>query len=48
MTKKKEIYITLQQYADSKGITLQTVYNWIKEGILKTKTILGKQVVLKE
>ena len=48
MTEKKEIYITLQQYADSKSVTLQTVYNWIKEGVLKTKTILGKQVVLKD
>ena len=38
-------YIDLKDYAKREGVTLQTVYNRIKSGDLKTKKILDKQFV---
>lgn len=37
---------TIPEYAKSKGVTIQTVYNHIKNGTLKTKTILGKKLIV--
>ena len=33
--------LTLEQYAKEQGVSLKTVYNWIKSGKLKT-TLIGK------
>jgi len=37
---------TIPEYARERGVTVQTVYNWIKDGKLKTKTILGKKLIV--
>lgn len=37
---------TIPEYAKYQGVTIQTVYNWIKDGKVKTKIILGKKVIL--
>ena len=36
---------TVVDYAKFKGVTRQTVYNWIKEGDLKQVSFLGKSFV---
>jgi predicted site-specific integrase-resolvase len=36
---------TIPEYARHKSVTVQTVYQWIKEGKLKTRKVLGKQVI---
>lgn len=33
--------LTLEQYANQQGVSLKTVYNWIKSGKVKP-TIIGK------
>lgn len=38
-------YNTIKEYAKSKGITIQTVYNWIKEDRVKTKTLLNQTLI---
>lgn len=37
---------TIPEYARHKGVTVQTVYNWIKENKVKTTRILGKKVIV--
>ncbi len=37
---------TIPEYARERGITVQTVYNQIKDGRLKTKIILGKKLII--
>lgn len=37
--------VTITEYAKLRGITRQTVYNWIDEKNLKTVNLLGKQYV---
>lgn len=48
MTKVKigEIeYVSLSYYAELKGVTLQTVYNWINDNKVKTTKLMGKTLV---
>ena len=33
-------YLSISDYADYKGVTLATVYNWIKENKVETRKIL--------
>lgn len=37
---------TIPEYAKMKGVSIQTVYTWIKEDKVKTKKILGKTVII--
>lgn len=37
---------TIPDYASMKGVSVQTVYQWIKDGKVKTKKILGKKVII--
>ena len=37
---------TIPEYAVLKGVSVQTVYTWIKEDKVKTKIILGKKVII--
>lgn len=37
---------TIPEYAKDNGVTVQTIYNKIKNGSLKTKTILGKKLII--
>ena len=39
---------TIQDYAKSKAITRQTVYNWITEGKVQTKKMFGKTLIVVE
>jgi predicted transcriptional regulator len=43
--KKKETYMTVKDYASKFGITVQTVYNKIKNKELETKKILHTTLV---
>ena len=43
MSKTKAM--TIPEYARKMGITVQTVYNHIKEGKVKTITIVGKKLI---
>lgn len=38
-------YATIQEYADKFGITIQTVYNRIKDKKLETKKFMGNTLV---
>ena len=38
-------YATIQEYADKFGITIQTVYNRIKDKRLETKKLMGNTLV---
>lgn len=42
---KKETYLTVKDYAQKYGITVQTVYNKIKNKELKTKKVLNTTLV---
>ena len=35
-----KVYTEIEDYAKIKGVTIQTVYNWIKNGTVKTRKIL--------
>jgi len=37
--------MTVQEFATFKDVTDRTVYNWIKEGIVKTHEMFGKTLV---
>jgi len=37
--------ITKPFYAVERGVTLQTVYNWIKEGKVKTVQFMGHEYI---
>ncbi|RTL01713.1 MAG: DNA-binding protein [Proteobacteria bacterium] len=45
MEQKKETYLTVKDYAQKYGITVQTVYNKIKNKELKTKKVLHTTLV---
>lgn len=45
MEKKQAKYLTVKDYADKFGITVQTVYNRIKNKELETKIILNTTLV---
>ena len=45
METKKETYMTVKEYAVKYGITVQTVYNKIKNKELKTKSVLSTTLV---
>ena len=34
-------YMTVNSYAKYKGVTIQTVYNWIRDNKLETKKVLS-------
>lgn len=34
-------YLTVKSYAKYKGVTIQTVYNWIRDNKLETKKVLS-------
>lgn len=38
-------YETPTEYAKLKGVTLQTVYNWIKKKEVKTRQLIGKSLI---
>jgi len=38
-------YETIKDYAKLKGVTIQTVYNWIKDKSVKTKTLLNQTLI---
>lgn len=48
-TKEKQVSIqdlmTVEDFARHKGVTPRTVYNWIKENIVKTHEMFGKTLV---
>ena len=37
--------ITISDYAKLRGVTRQTIYNWITEKNIKTVDLLGKQYI---
>jgi excisionase family DNA binding protein len=37
--------ITISDYAKLRGVTRQTIYNWIAEKNIKTVDLLGKQYI---
>lgn len=39
---KDKHYLSINDYADQKGKTIQTIYNWIKDKKVKQRYILGK------
>ncbi len=38
-------YMTIKDYAKSKEKTIQTVYNWIKDGTVKTRELMNKTLI---
>lgn len=36
---------TVQRYAEMKGVSRQTVYNWIREGRIQVKEISGVRFI---
>jgi hypothetical protein len=38
-------YLEIKDYAKVKGVTIQTVYNWIKEKNVKHRKIMGKILI---
>ena len=38
-------YQTIKDHAKSKGKSIQTVYNWIKSGDVKTKILLNQTLI---
>jgi len=38
-------YLTIKDYAKLKGVTIQTVYNWIKNKEVVTKQLLYQTVI---
>lgn len=36
---------SIPDYARIQGKTIQTIYNWLKEGKVKTVTFLGKEFI---
>jgi len=36
---------TVQKYAEERGVSRQTVYNWLKEGRLETVEISGHRFI---
>lgn len=48
MSKTETKYMTIQEYAKYSMKTRQTVYNWIKEGKLKTIRMYEKLLIVVE
>jgi len=38
-------YMSIAEYAKEKGVTIQTVYNWIKEKRITVKKLMDKQLI---
>lgn len=38
-------YATIKEYADKQMVTVQTVYNWIKNDIVKTKKMFNQTLI---
>lgn len=38
-------YMTINDYSKHKRVTIQTVYNWIKNDEVKTKQLFGKKLI---
>jgi hypothetical protein len=38
-------YLEIKDYAKSKGVTIQTIYNWIKEKKVKERRLMGKILI---
>lgn len=41
----EEKYLTPKEYAAQRGVTIQTVYNWIKWDQVKTKKLMDKTLI---
>lgn len=37
--------MTIPEYARHKSVSVQTVYQWVKDGKVKTRKILGKTLI---
>jgi len=42
---KDKKYMEIKEYANKYGVSLKTVYNWIKAGKVKTKKMLNAQLI---
>ena len=42
---KGELYEEINDYAKLKGVTVQTVYNWIKNKQVEVKPLMGKKLI---
>ena len=40
-----KVYATIEDYSIIKGVTIQTVYNWIKNKDVKTRKLMNKTLV---
>lgn len=38
-------YLEIKDYAKHKGVTVQTVYNWIKENTVNERKLMGKTLI---
>jgi transposase len=38
-------YMSISEYAKNKGVSIQTVYNWIKEKRITVKKLMDKQFI---
>ena len=38
-------YAEIQEYAAFKMVTIQTVYNWIKDGTVNVRVLMGKKLI---
>jgi len=46
MIKINEIqYLTIPEYAKDKGVTIQTVYNWIADKKVETKKLMNSTLI---
>jgi predicted transcriptional regulator len=39
------LYLTLHEYAKEKNVTIQTVYNWIKDKRVETKKLMNMTLI---
>ncbi len=42
---KDKQYLEIEVYAKHKGKTIQTIYNWIKEGKVNVRKLMGKTLI---
>jgi hypothetical protein len=45
VTINNEKYMTLHEYAKDRSVTVQTVYNWIKEKKVETKRMFNMTLI---
>jgi acyl dehydratase len=38
-------YLEIKDYAKAKGVTIQTVYNWIKDKAVNERKLMGKTLI---